>query len=89
MMGQRFECSFEYASWITCLRSRGRQARKVDARLPGKGSLNPHGARPVHLIITVRMQLQVRFVNNLFFSQFFRQQVTSLVDYLFAIKGQV
>ena len=29
-------------------------ARKVDVRLPGKGSSNSHGARPVHLIITIR-----------------------------------
>ena len=27
--------------------------RKVDVRLPGKGNLNSHGARPVHLIITM------------------------------------
>ena len=27
--------------------------RKVDVRLPGKGNSNPHGARPVHLIITM------------------------------------
>ena len=26
--------------------------RKVDVRLPGEGSSNSHGARPVHLIIT-------------------------------------
>jgi len=30
-----------------------RKARKVDARLPGKGNSNSHGARPVHLIITM------------------------------------
>ena len=28
--------------------------RKVDVRLPGKGNSNSHGARPVHLIITVK-----------------------------------
>ena len=28
-------------------------ARKVDVRLPGKGNSNSHGARPVHLIITM------------------------------------
>ena len=28
-------------------------ARKVDARLPGKGNSNSHGARPVDLIITM------------------------------------
>ena len=27
--------------------------RKVDVRLPGKGNSNSHGARPVHLTITV------------------------------------
>ena len=26
---------------------------KVDVRLPGKGNSNSHGARPVHLIITI------------------------------------
>ena len=28
-------------------------SRKVDERLPGKGNSNPHGARPLHLIITM------------------------------------
>jgi hypothetical protein len=28
-------------------------SRKVDVRLPGKGNLNSHGARPVHLIVTM------------------------------------
>jgi len=27
--------------------------RKVDVRLPGKGNSNSHGARPVHLTITI------------------------------------
>ena len=27
--------------------------RKVEVRLPGKGNSNSHGARPVHLIITM------------------------------------
>ena len=27
--------------------------KKVDARLPGNGNSNSHGARPVHLIITM------------------------------------
>ena len=27
--------------------------REVDVRLPGKGNSNSHGARPVHLIITM------------------------------------
>ena len=31
----------------------GSASRKVDARLPGKGNSNSHGARPVHLIITM------------------------------------
>jgi len=29
------------------------RVRKVDVRLPGKGNSNSHGARPVHLIITM------------------------------------
>ena len=29
------------------------RTRKVDVRLPGKGNSNSHGARPVHLIITM------------------------------------
>ena len=28
-------------------------ARKVDVRLPGKGDLSSHGARPIRLIITM------------------------------------
>jgi hypothetical protein len=28
-------------------------SRKVDTRLPGKGELNSHGARPVHQIISM------------------------------------
>ena len=28
-------------------------SKKVDVRLPGKGNSTPHGARPVHLIITM------------------------------------
>ena len=28
-------------------------SRKVDVRLPGKRNSNSHGARPVHLIITM------------------------------------
>ena len=28
-------------------------AAVVDVRLPGKGNSNSHGARPVHLIITM------------------------------------
>ena len=27
--------------------------RRVDVRLPGKGDSNSHGARPVHLVITI------------------------------------
>jgi len=33
-------------------------SRKVDARLPGKGNSNSHGARPVHLIITMIKWIQ-------------------------------
>ena len=28
-------------------------ARKVDVRLPGKGDSKSHGARPVHLVMTM------------------------------------
>ena len=31
-----------------------RTCRKVDVRLPEKGNSNSHGARPVHLIITMK-----------------------------------
>ena len=34
--------------------------RKVDIRLPGKGNSNTHGARPVHLIITMRKCIRTR-----------------------------
>ena len=36
------------------------EARKVDTRLPGKGDSNPHGARPVHLIITMKQWNRTR-----------------------------
>ena len=29
------------------------ESRKVDVRLPGEGNSNTHGARPIHLIITM------------------------------------
>ena len=35
------------------MRSASPPDRKVDVRLPGKGNSNSHGARPVHLIITM------------------------------------
>ena len=35
-----------------------RTPRKVDVRLPGKGSSNSHGARPVHQIITMIKWIQ-------------------------------
>ena len=31
----------------------GPRAKKVDVRLPGTGNSNSHGARPVHLVITM------------------------------------
>ena len=34
--------------------------RKVDVRLPGKGDSNSHGARPVHLIITMIKWIRTR-----------------------------
>ena len=36
------------------------QKRKVDVRLPGKGDSNSHGARPVHLIITMIKWIRTR-----------------------------
>jgi len=35
-------------------------SRKVDARLPEKGDSNSHGARPVHLIITMIKWIRTR-----------------------------
>ena len=32
--------------------------KEVDVRLPGKGNTNSHGARPVHLIITMKKWIQ-------------------------------
>ena len=31
--------------------------RKVDIRLPGKGNSNSHGARPVHLIFSMKKRM--------------------------------
>ena len=44
-------------------------AREVDVRLPGKGNSNFHGARPVHLVITVIKWIRAkRFsIKNSFF----------------------
>jgi len=41
-------------------------ARKVDVRIPGKGNSNSHGARPVHLIITMRKWIRTSrlLINN-------------------------
>jgi len=36
------------------------RARKVDVRLRGKGNSNTHGARPVHLIITMIKWIRTR-----------------------------
>ena len=36
------------AGWCGCV-----EARKVDVRLPGKGNPDSHGARPVHLVISM------------------------------------
>ena len=36
------------------------EGRKVDVRLPGKGNLNSHVARPVHLIITLIKWIRTR-----------------------------
>ena len=35
------------------MRVKGIWVRKVDIRLPGKGNSNSHGARPIHLIMTM------------------------------------
>ena len=35
-----------------------RGTRRADVRLPGKGNFNSHGARPVHLIITMMNWIQ-------------------------------
>ena len=40
------------------------KTRKVDARLPGKGNSNSHGARPVHLIITMIVDSDQWVVNK-------------------------
>ena len=39
--------------------------RKVDVRLPGKGNSSSHGARPVHLIITMIKWIRTRRVLDL------------------------
>ena len=36
------------------------KSKKVDVRLPGKRNSKSHGARPVHLIITVIKRIQTR-----------------------------
>ena len=36
------------------------ESRKVDATLPGKKNPNSHGARPIHLIITVIKWIRTR-----------------------------
>jgi len=40
------------------LRDSWKTARKVDVRLPGKGNSSSHGARPIHLIITMIKWIQ-------------------------------
>ena len=49
---QGARCRVQVASSREC------DVRKVDVRLPGKGDSTPHGARPVHLIITMIKWIQ-------------------------------
>jgi len=51
--GLRFIICFEDATGPVCSPRHPYTHRKVDVRLPGKGNSNSHGARPVHLIITM------------------------------------
>jgi len=53
-LGGRYwcECAKRLLATLT-LRRMILGSRKVDVRLPGKGNSNSHGARPVHLIITM------------------------------------
>jgi len=39
----------------------GPEGRKADVRLPGKGNSNTHGARPVHLIITMMKWIRTKY----------------------------
>jgi len=65
-------------------------SRKVDVRLPGKGNSNSHGARPVHLIITMikwirtsRLSIKNSLPLGVRFSGFgFRVSKTSLIALL-------
>ena len=43
----------ESNSYLDTPALRGCVVQKVDIRLPGKGTSNSHGARPVHIIITL------------------------------------
>ena len=49
--------------------------RKVDVRLPGKGNSNTHGARPVHLIITMIKWIRISrlSINNSLSSRILRR----------------
>ena len=72
MIHLRGSQAFSVKSVVRCLRGvpeditegsgDGTSFRKVDVRLPGKGDSNSHGARPVHLIIT--MIKWIRTVSN-------------------------
>ena len=48
-----FGCGASFVCWKWCDYKVHCQERMVDVRLPGKGNSNSHGARPVHLIITM------------------------------------
>jgi len=41
------------SNFVTSLLGYPEKSRKLDVRLPGKGNPNSHGARPVHLTITM------------------------------------
>jgi len=52
-LGWKLPRSRTSASTEVAFETGSRPSRKVDTRLPGKGNSNSHGARPVHLIITM------------------------------------
>ena len=51
--GQHFLCAFPHHPLEHLPHTILQLGRKVDVRLPGKRNSDAHGARPVHLIITI------------------------------------
>ena len=51
-MGKRFDRRIIYHTELSNI-FMALNTRKADIRLPGKGNLNSHGARPVHQIISM------------------------------------